>query len=226
MSLYTDTQPSSQLTTASASTQAPSKRTWWQAVTFQRPKPTAPVTPPSPPSPQAQTPTEAATNSTGVDLGQRRQRSTIPMAKPPQESMLPKHQQGLQQGGAQEPVWMYPSEEMFYKAMKRKVRNAPHISTTKPVRLRPRCVACIAGQRVLFCWALMCVCVCVCAAVVCVQQCVCSIIAGTVEQVVSQRNGIFLCVCLCMRGHCCVCVCVCVCVRVYVCRAGSLTHVT
>jgi hypothetical protein len=45
-------------------------------------------------------------------LDTARQRSSIPMAA----SELPKHQQG-----AEADVWMYPSQQQFFNAMKRKV---------------------------------------------------------------------------------------------------------
>jgi hypothetical protein len=88
--------------------------------------------------------TSAAVETPG--LGTVRQRSTIPMAAPPDK--LPPHQQGVypgagqpaqrscsgntgalqgstpEQGGTtqgEQRVWMYPSEQMFYNAMKRKV---------------------------------------------------------------------------------------------------------
>lgn len=67
---------------------------------------------------------EAASTSspgTAAALSPMRQASTIPMAPIEQ---LPKHQM---EGGPG--VWMYPSEQMFFNAMKRKVREGdrPHL---------------------------------------------------------------------------------------------------
>lgn len=62
----------------------------------------------------ADTPTSSAASSQLSRLNTQRQASSIPMA--PLES-LPKHQEGGEQQ-----VWMYPSEQMFFNAMKRKVR--------------------------------------------------------------------------------------------------------
>jgi hypothetical protein len=53
----------------------------------------------------------AAASSSDSNLSTQRQRSSIPIAA----SQLPQHQQD----GAD--VWMYPSEQQFYNAMKRKV---------------------------------------------------------------------------------------------------------
>lgn len=53
-------------------------------------------------------------------LSTARQKSSIPMALPPPGDAapaLPHHQKGVEGAG----VWMYPSETMFYNAMKRKV---------------------------------------------------------------------------------------------------------
>jgi hypothetical protein len=56
----------------------------------------------------------AAASSSDSNLSQQRQRSSIPIAA----SQLPQHQAD----GAE--VWMYPSEQQFYNAMKRKVGAA------------------------------------------------------------------------------------------------------
>jgi len=54
----------------------------------------------------------AASTSQQSALDTTRERSSIPMAA----NELPKHQQG-----AEADVWMYPSQQQFYNAMKRKV---------------------------------------------------------------------------------------------------------
>jgi hypothetical protein len=55
-------------------------------------------------------------NVESEELGTERSRSTIPIADP---SCLPGHQQGQAQE-EEKARWLYPSETMFFKAMKRK----------------------------------------------------------------------------------------------------------
>jgi hypothetical protein len=52
-------------------------------------------------------------STSGAKLDTSRQRSSIPIAA----ESLPQHQKG-----AEAEVWMYPSQQQFYNAMKRKVR--------------------------------------------------------------------------------------------------------
>ena len=54
----------------------------------------------------------ASSSSSGSSLSAQRQRSSIPMAPP---DKLPPHQQQGQD------AWVYPSEQMFFNAMRRKV---------------------------------------------------------------------------------------------------------
>jgi hypothetical protein len=54
-------------------------------------------------------------------LSTQRQASSIPIAA----SQLPQHQQ---EGGD---VWMYPSEQQFYNAMKRKVSSAQQAALSR-----------------------------------------------------------------------------------------------
>lgn len=56
-------------------------------------------------------PNAPADSSSSSGLGTQRQTSSIPMAEPASSS----HQPG------DSPVWVYPSEQMFFNAMKRKV---------------------------------------------------------------------------------------------------------
>ena len=67
---------------------------------------------------------QAQQQHSSPQLSTQRVASSIPLGAP--QGALPAHQQPQQKGegqGGQQPggVWMYPSEQMFYNAMKRKV---------------------------------------------------------------------------------------------------------
>jgi hypothetical protein len=67
-------------------------------------------------------PNAAGVQEQATALSTARAASTIPIADP---AAVPAHQQAAAAGGSGESVWMYPSEQQFYNAMARKVRDAP-----------------------------------------------------------------------------------------------------
>jgi cytochrome c heme-lyase len=58
-------------------------------------------------------------------LGEAREVSSIPVASPDE---LPKHQQTARSADGST-TWLYPSEKMFYEAMKRKVHRPADLRT-------------------------------------------------------------------------------------------------
>lgn len=62
-------------------------------------------------------------------LSTNRAHSTIPVAQP---ESLPKHQQ-VSEGHDGSSTWLYPSEKMFYAAMKRKVHTPELMHATMPL---------------------------------------------------------------------------------------------
>ena len=97
--------------------------------------------PPVVTDPRTRMPTglDAASPSDRAGLGKQRQTSSIPAAP---SARLPGHQPEAAASQPAEPNhWVYPSEQMFYNAMKRKVRAAtPHVD-----------VVCGAAQAALLC---------------------------------------------------------------------------
>ena len=61
-------------------------------------------------------PTDLSSGASSPQLSSQRQSSNIPMK---QAETLPHHQQASQN------VWVYPSEQMFFNAMKRKASREP-----------------------------------------------------------------------------------------------------
>lgn len=77
-----------------------------------------------------------AASSSSSSLSTQREKSSIPLAAP---DSLPKHQEG-----AAEEVWVYPSEQQFFNAMKRKV-GTKHTHQWVMAALGFVCGACVKG---------------------------------------------------------------------------------
>lgn len=107
----------------------------------------------------ASTPAGGTSPSSNPSLGQSREASSIPVASPEE---LPKHQQTANAVDGNT-TWLYPSEKMFFDAMKRKVcfeQVQERLHAAVPVhsletQLESKAMFCRAGSQMSKTWGTL-----------------------------------------------------------------------